>query len=376
VVSFFCVVGVWGFVFRFRALCYHAPPPAGGLDEYLSRLRLDDLRRVAGELSRRVEVWSVRVVAPVVEEAAGVFGVKPARFVEEFYEEAVRVAGYVAFPLGGLDAALLVDLMESFEGAYFSVEYREDRVGEIVRALREVPERAGWVAGSRFAVSFGRPPVTPYFPVTRSGGEGLTASLLYASHVRGEVSRGAALPEALRGAALEAYRLAYEALDASGSQVPLIGLDLSLSPWGEDSVAMLVEELLGMPLMSPGTLSLVRAINEALSALAGSLKAVGFNEVMLPVAEDERLKELVRLGQLRFRDLVSLTPLCVAGLDMVLIPSTVDDRVLRGVMRDLYSLHLLKGRTMGMRVILVGAEPGEDVELGEFGKTPVMDPLQ
>jgi len=61
---------------------------------------------------------------------------------------------------------------------------------------------------------------------------------------------------------------------------------------------------------------------------------------------------------------------------MVLIPSTVDDRVLRGVMRDLYSLHLLKGRTMGMRVILVGAEPGEDVELGEFGKTPVMDPLQ
>ena len=54
----------------------------------------------------------------------------------------------------------------------------------------------------------------------------------------------------------------------------------------------------------------------------------------------------------------------------------MEDRVLRGLMRDLYSLHLLKGGTIGMRVILVGAEPGEEVELGEFGKTPVMDPLQ
>lgn len=361
---------------KFRALCYHAPPPAGELDEYLSRLRLDDVKHVADELARRVEVWSIRAVSPIVEEAASIFGIKSSKFLEEFYEAASEVAQYIAFPLSRLDVNLLVDLMTSFEKAYFSVEFVEGEATEILRALREVPERVGWVAGSRFAVSFGRRPVTPYFPATRSVEEGMTGSLLYASHVRERVSEGVALHDALRSTVLEAYRFSYEALDASASRVPLLGLDISLSPWGRDSVAALLEELLGMPLMSPGTLSLVRGVNDALSVLAGSLKAVGFNELMLPVAEDERLKELARLGQLRFRDLVSLTPLCVAGLDMVLMPSTVEDRVLRGLVRDLHSLHRLKGRPLGMRVILVGAEPGEDVELGEFGRTPVMDPLQ
>ena len=358
-------------MYKFRALAYHAPPASGSLDEYVSRLKLDELKRVAGELARRREVWTVRAVSPPADEAAGV---SLGKYVEAFYEAAKEVAGYVAFPLARLDASELAELMVSFERAYFSAPYAEEQEGEIVRALREVPERAGWVAGSRFAVAFGGRPVTAYFPVTTSEAEGLSLSLLYPNHISSLIEGGASLSEALRQAALEAYRLAYEALDASGSRLPLHGVDLSLSPWDTDSVAALLEKLLGAPLFTPGTLHLLRAVNEALSALASSLRAPGYNEVMLPLAEDARLKELAAVGHLRFRDLLAATPACVAGLDMVPVPATVEDRVLRWVMRDLDAARRLKGRPLGMRLILVGAEPGEEVELGAFGKTPVLDP--
>jgi uncharacterized protein (UPF0210 family) len=318
-------------------------------------LKLDDAGRLAKELSARKEVWSVRVVSPPVEDAAGALDVKPSRYVEEFYETAIKVANYVAFPLRRLEPSELVELMRSFERAYFSVEYRLEEEEAIIEVLRRVPEEVGWVAGSCFAVAFGGRPVTPYFPVTTSETEGVTASLLYPTHVAELVEGGA--------------------IDRVGTNLPLIGLDLSLSPWASDSVALLLEKLLGLPLFSPGTFFVLRAVNEALSLLASSLGAVGFNEVMLPLAEDDRLKELAAVGHLRFRDLLATAPACVAGLDMVPLPSTTDARVLKWAMRDLDAASKLKRRPLGMRLLLVGASPGEEVELGMFGKTPVIDPL-
>lgn len=356
-------------------MTYHAPPAAGTLDGYLARLRLNDVEKLAKELSAKREVWSVRAVSPPVEEAARALDVKPSKYVEEFYEAAIKHAGYVAFPLQRLEPGELVELARSFERAYFSVEYRSDAEEAIVEALRRIPEEAGWVAGSRFAVAFGGRPVTPYFPVTTSETESLTASLLYPTHIAELIDSGETLPDALRATALEAYRLVYDAIDRCGTSLPFLGLDLSLSPWASDSVAALLEKLLGMPLFSPGTYAVLSSVNGALSLLASSLGAVGFNEVMLPLAEDDRLKELAAVGQLRFRDLLTATPACVAGLDMVLLPSTTETRVLRWVMRDLDAASRLKRRPLGMRVLLVGASPGEEVELGMFGKTPVIDPL-
>ena len=338
-------------------------------------MKLDDAGRLAKELSAKKEVWSVRVVSPPVEDAARALDVKLSKYVEEFYEVATKVANYVAFPLRRLEPSELVELMRSFERAYFSVEYRPDDEEAVIEVLRRVPEEVGWVAGSRFAVAFGGRPVTPYFPVTTSETEGATASLLYPTHLAELIDGGETLLDALRATALEAYRLVYSAIDRCGTGLPLLGLDLSLSPWASDSVAALLEKLLGMPLFSPGTFAVLRSVNEALSLLASSLGAVGFNEVMLPLAEDDRLKELAAVGQLRFRDLLATAPACVVGLDMVLLPSTTETRVLKWAMRDLDAASKLKRRPLGMRVLLVGASPGEEVELGMFGKTPVIDPL-
>ena len=361
-------------MYRFRALAYHAPPPRGDLGAYASQLRVDEARELARELSKRREVWTIRAVSPPAEEAARTFGVSLEKYVEAFYEASREAAGYVAFPLSSLDPGLLAELVASYERAYFSVPYSEALEGAIIEALRRIPERAGWAASSRFAVAFGGAPVTAYFPVTTSEGEGVTLSLLYPSHVAGELEKGKSLAEALRSVAFEAHRLAYEAREAAGSKLQLVGIDLSLSPWGRDSVASLLEKLLGLPLFSPGTMSVLYTVNTLLSSLASQLGAVGFNEVMLPLAEDARLKELAAAGQLRFRDLTSSSFACVAGIDMAPIPSATEDSVLKGAMRDLAAAHTLKGRKLGLRLILVDADPGEEVDLGIFGKTPPSTP--
>ena len=312
----------------------------------------------------------------MVDEACRVFDVPQEKFVEEFYETVMEVVDYVAFPLASLDSDRLVALISSYENAFFSLEYREEYLDEIVEVLRRIPRECGWEAGARFGVSLGRIPTTPYFPVTRSGGEGLSMSLLYVDYLKSRVANGASVSDAMREAALRAYKLAYEASDSADSRLALIGLDLSLSPWMEESVGALVEQILGAPLMTPGTYSTIGLLNDLLTTLAKSLRAVGFNEVMMPLAEDNRLKELAAVGQLKFRDLLSLTPLCVAGLDMVPIPSTTEEKVLKGVISDLRRFHLLKGRSIGMRLVLVDSEPGVEILLGRFGRTPVLDPLQ
>lgn len=362
-------------MYRFRALAYHAPLPKGRLESYISQLRVDEARELARELSKRREVWTVRAVSPPAEEAAKALEVGLEKYVEAFYEASRGAAGYVAFPLSSLNPELLTELVASYERAYFSVPYSEALEEAVIEALRLIPEKAGWVAGSRFAVAFGGAPVTAYFPVTTSEREGVTLSLLYPSHIAEELEKGRSLAEAMRSVALEAYKLAHEAREAAGSELELLGIDLSLSPWERDSVAALLEKLLGLPLFGPGTLSLLHAVNKLLSSLASSLEAVGFNEVMLPLAEDTRLKELAAVGQLRLRDLLASSFTCVAGLDMVPIPSTTEDSALKGMMRDLAAAHALKGKRLGMRLILVDADPGEEVDLGVFGKTPVLDPL-
>ncbi len=95
-------------MFKFRALTYHAPPPTGSLEEYVHRLKFDELRKYAKALSGKREVWSTRVVAPPLEEAASSLETSEWNFAEAFYEEASQNSDYVAFPLNTVDLFIIV----------------------------------------------------------------------------------------------------------------------------------------------------------------------------------------------------------------------------------------------------------------------------
>ena len=215
--------------------------------------------------------------------------------------------------------------------------------------------------------------VTPYYPLAsaRPRQELVTVALTYPSYLA-QAYRSGGLGE-LTNAIVNAARAAEELGRSVASELgaEYAGVDLSVSPWMEDSSLALVEEVAGVRMPRPGFTSGVRAVNEAIARASASVKAVGFNEVMLPVGEDSKLKARVSEGEVNARYLAMLSGVCVAGLDMVAVPA--DEAGIAGLILDVASYSRAKGRTLGVRVIPVeGAEPGDKVDLGRFGESPII----
>ncbi|MDP7982358.1 MAG: DUF711 family protein [Conexivisphaera sp.] len=216
----------------------------------------------------------------------------------------------------------------------------------IVAISRRNPEDA-----TRVAVSAGGELVhTPYFPVSSAapGRTTVAASLLYPSDVD---------PRSIDSSMESAFRRAEQA-------APGVAFDYSLSPWMDESVADLVRGISGSPVGGPGSMHAVATLNRAIRGHAGR-GAVGFNEVMLPVEEDSRLKEMAREGSLRAYDLLRMASICVAGVDMAVVSAGSEE--VRGFLLDARAVALSARKPLGVRLIPVEDPPGTEVDLGRFG---------
>lgn len=215
--------------------------------------------------------------------------------------------------------------------------------------------------------------LTPYYPLASAvpGRNIVSVALTYPGLLLEAFRRSGikGVSDAIRFAASEALRFASEVVRAGGYE--LGGVDLSVSPWMEESSLALVEAVSGVRMPRPGFTSGVRAVNQAIEETSRGLKVVGFNEVMLPVGEDSKLKARASEGEVTARYLAMLSGVCVAGLDMVAVPASIND--VAGLILDVASYSAAKRRPLGVRVIPVeAAEPGDKVALGRFGEVPVI----
>lgn len=264
------------------------------------------------------------------------------------------------------------------EGYFTSISLGNDS-SEIYRAsdfLFRISEGLGPEYATMFALGSSEPLETPYFPLTKSENFGLSFSLLYPSDLYGALTEAEEPDLTLRYALSRVFREAVHrvegAIEELGEAIPILGIDFSLSPWMEESAAKVVSLIARSPFLGPGTSSALLEINEAIMESSEGMRRTGFNEIMLPMAEDDLLKELSLKLEMRARDLALLTPYCLAGLDMVVLPLSVGRGDVAKLIRDVIASSRVKNRTIGLRMILVDAEPGEQVELKRFGKVPVM----
>ncbi len=362
---------------RVRAVTVFVSPrewSSESIREYVERAAVK-ANEIADILRQRIDVWTVRVALPPLPE-----GVDPARVASAAFEAAesnnVRYIAAIHVNAGGVrDPKVIADAIDL--GVYGSILVpRAEYVERAARTLLEVSRR-DIMAATRFAVVFGTSwPLTPYFPIavqTRSG-MGFALAALYVDDILASLGEEPSY-EMIRVIAGRVFGLldevAREAAEKTG--VEYYGSDASLSPWMSESVARLIERLMGdAKLGMPGTFAVIRELNRVIRAVATSIDAVGFNEVMLPVAEDDVLKERVGEGLVRLRDLLLYSTICVAGIDMVVLGDTVGWQEMLGLVKDVYSVYKLKGFEVGLRVIKVeGVAPGEWVELGMFGRVPV-----
>ncbi|MEM0497586.1 MAG: DUF711 family protein [Acidilobaceae archaeon] len=221
--------------------------------------------------------------------------------------------------------------------------------------------------------TLGSPIYTPYYPLSSSPGDSssLTIALTYPNFLKEYYQSGGV--ESLKRGVLDAGGLAVKALSIASNilKVDFGGVDLSVSSWMEESTLGLVEAVAGTRMPRPGFTLGIRIINDVLDYASSAIKTIGFNEVQLPVAEDSRLKARVSEGEVTARDLARLSGVSLAGLDLVVVPASLDD--VAGLILDVASYARTKKKPLGVRIIPVeGVEPGDKVLLSRFGETPVI----
>lgn len=101
------------------------------------------------------------------------------------------------------------------------------------------------------------------------------------------------------------------------------------------------------------------------ASLISKVKPIGFSEVMLPVSEDNVLRRRAEDGSLTLTNLIALTYVCAAGIDMIAI--TRDKVTILNLLKALYSIRRVKMRPIGMRIVTTS---GGKVRSKEFGDIP------
>ena len=365
-----------------RALALMCDPTArwAPTEDYVDGLAQQAKPFVEAASSFRSQVWTKRMVLPRLDEQADGSVAKMSGLVQD------KLSGsglsYIALPLGHFDldraSTELADSLCETEMAFFSLKLTglgepldEGRARSAARLLKRIAESGGPLSCARFAFSCGDQLGTPYFPDTASVRKGLTLSLRYVRETQDILNseggnREERLTSMLRG-------VEGEALSASKrSSLEYLGMDCSLSPWMEESAAGLIEFMLGAEFGELGTHQAVFTLNRLISKASTKLRTLGFNEVMLPVAEDSKLKELALNGRITLSTLISLISVCVAGLDMVVLPLSTDISRLGSILQDVSSIASSKNRPVGIRLVLADGETGDEVEMGSFGKVPIM----
>lgn len=361
-----------------RALTYHIPPCKGESFDYLiKQMETGSEKLEIVKKQCRTKIWTKRVVFPPLY-----FKTEDLPKISKLVEEAMETCGidYAVIPLGRRDpkdvARSLPTSLSETSKVFYNIkvadinEDPEDLI-PVAELIRKISERAGPEACIRFAIAYGGPPETPYFPASTSTRRGISACLRYAGDLLEKITSS---KEDLDRIMFSLVRPATQEIELACSKqgFEFIGMDASLSPWMEESVAKVIEALSGTTFGMPGTFNAIHKLNSSISRLSEHLRLTGFNEVMLPLAEDNRLKELGASGMISAMDLVSTISVCVAGLDMVLLPSSVKVKELAMLFKDAIVLALRKRRPIGIRIILVDAQPFEWVELEGFTKAPVI----
>lgn len=230
-------------------------------------------------------------------------------------------------------------------------------IGEYIKFLQRIYSR-GEVHLSRYVslVLSGVVLNSPYFPASVTTQRGVSISLLYPNDLESLDD----VEKVLKRGEEVGMQI------ASSLGVEFLGVDGSLSPWGEESVAKAVERLFRIRLGEPGSHHAIRRINKAIES--ARVKKIGFNEVMLPLAEDEELKRLVRAGALGLDKFVSYTSVCIPGLDMA--PVKVRNwELLKKTLYDLAAIAEAKGRPIGVRIFPVDVD---ECDVEGFGATPAL----
>jgi uncharacterized protein (UPF0210 family) len=215
------------------------------------------------------------------------------------------------------------------------------------------------------------PSGTPFYPGSYFTGEGKQFAIgLQSANVVSEVFASTKSPDeaeqqlknSLGAHAAQIEKTAVEISNASGWKYG--GLDLSPAPLMDVSIGRAIENFLGAPVGSSGTMTAAAIITRALKAIP--VKQAGYSGLMLPILEDTVLAHRWNEGQLSMDALLAYSAVCGTGLDTIPMPGDVTTEQLERILGDVASLSVKWHKPLSARLQPVtGKKPGDMTEFDD-----------
>ncbi|MFZ3380023.1 MAG: DUF711 family protein [Candidatus Acidiferrales bacterium] len=215
------------------------------------------------------------------------------------------------------------------------------------------------------------PSGTPFYPASYYTGEGKQFAIgLESANVVSEVLASTMSPteaeerlkNTLGAHAAKIEKTAMEVSAASGWRYG--GIDLSPAPMKDVSIGRAIENFLGAPVGSSGTLTTAALITRALNAIP--VKQAGYSGLMLPILEDTVLAQRWSEGRLSIDALLAYSAVCGTGLDTIPMPGDVTQKQLEAILGDVASLSAKWHKPLSARLQPVaGKKPGEMTEFDD-----------
>lgn len=299
---------------------------------------------------------------------------------------------------GEFEVAEIVEILARYPSFNFSTVIAEK--GQVLReGVREAAQIIAGLATAtpdglcnfRYCASASCPPGIPFFPAAyhpADDSEGPTLALgMQMPDVAFEAISALAPqiaeqgPQVISSALSEAIVTKLEPLQTLVSSLcnqkdfpAYAGIDVSLAPLGQDSVAAAIEAAGLGRFGESGTLAVAAAITQGLRQVGEwttqtqpgpkpYLRTTGYNGLMLPVLEDALIGQRAAEGRVDIQKLLMYSAVCGTGLDVVPIPGESGEQVIARLLFDVAALSARYQKPLSARLFPVpGKQAGERTE--------------
>jgi hypothetical protein len=158
----------------------------------------------------------------------------------------------------------------------------------------------------------------------------------------------------------------------------IVDLSLAPSPVVGDSVAEILEEMGLERTGAPGTVAALALLTDAVKkgGVMASSHVGGLSGAFIPVSEDARMVEAVRVGALSLESLEAMSAVCSVGLDMVAVPGDTSAETLAAIIADEIAIGVFNNKATAVRIIPVpGKRAGESVLYGGLLGEAIVQPV-
>jgi uncharacterized protein len=142
------------------------------------------------------------------------------------------------------------------------------------------------------------------------------------------------------------------------------GLDPTPAPMGDVSIGQAIENLIGGPFGSSGTMTAAGIVTRAVKSVP--VKQTGFSGLMVPVLHDKVLARRWAEGTYSIDSLLAYSSVCAAGLDMIPLRGDTSEDQIAKILGDVASLAFKWQKPLAARLMPVpGGKPGDRTDFGD-----------